>query len=475
MSRADYEPYLARRTWTKSELKSIGFFNDGLKERELTEVVNDRRWTTPTYHLKKRGVVLCTTGAFSPFHAGHLRMLEIARKEVEAKGWEVAGAYVCPDHDGYVSKKHGGIAACPASERIYQAQLFLKDHPWIQVDPWAALYQDRPLNYTTILAHTTNLLNCLNRYGNYEVMYVFGSDNAGFKDAFRTEGEYVCVGRPGAGEAHPDAIDISSTQVRGCSTVYPKPSENCPYLLRDDLDWATQRWRVGMTIEPNRRFFKSLCSALLIATGQPPCRLSAEVQRLYASILKIPHISFDRVTSNGQHWISRLFDLGLQEKASSYLSSDLSKIPAGEYALMDDDIGSGSTIEEIKRRTPQVKWVKEISLAEWIGDEPYFDIVDARDFLFGARDAGLFIRDGDSHYRAPYISPWVNLMTRAKIEPSAQPAFVQSVIRANIEFFGSVPVAVRDAHNSFFWNRLGFDDEMSMLEVSKILLTWNPN
>ena len=129
--RATFEPYLCRKSWTPEQLAAVGFFDDGLNGYQLEDRLDDSRWVTPTHHLKTCGVVLCTTGAFSPFHAGHLRMLEIAKAEIEERGWKVAGAYVTPDHDDYVSQKAGGAAACPASERVYQARVFLKDHPGI--------------------------------------------------------------------------------------------------------------------------------------------------------------------------------------------------------------------------------------------------------------------------------------------------------------------------------------------------------
>ncbi len=472
MTRATYEPYLSRKSWSAAQLAGIGFFDDDLTEEQLSHVLNDHRWITPTHHLAPCGVVLVTTGAFSPFHAGHLRMLEIARAEIEERGWKVAGAYVTPDHDGYVSVKANGAAACPASERIHQARVALKGHDWIQVDPWAALYQDRPLNYTTILERTQCMLEALGR--DHQVVYVFGSDNAGFKDAFRSN-ECVCVGRPGAADPHPEALDISSTQVRGQIGPCPWPSRACPYLIRNDLNWATMGWADAS--HGRRAFLTALFAAIREATGPSPQWVHADSQD-FELVGRAPkaHVNFDRVTG-GHHWISRIFPAcTLQDKPASWLSSDLSRIPAGRYTLIDDDIASGSTVAEIKRRTPQVQWTDEISMTDWCVPRPWFDIVDARDFLFGSKLGGLVVNDGQHPpFRAPYITPWVDLTSRAKIPPAAQPAFVRAIIEANLRFFEQVPVTVEQTDNPLFWDRLGYGQPATMLRICKDLLRWNPN
>ena len=465
-NRHTYEPYLSRRNWTESELNQVGFFEDGLSEQELETVLNDRRWVTPTSHLLSSGVVLCATGAFSPFHAGHLKMLEIAKKEIEDAGGSVAGAFVQPDHDGYVSFKRGGVAACDAATRIHIAQQATKHVPWIAVDPWPSIYQDRALNYTTILSRTDKYLS---DFGKYNLVYVFGSDNEGFKLAF-SPSEYVCVGRPGYGLPHPASIDISSTSVRKSLEQYPPfvgdfPSKALSYVVRDDLSWATSHW--SNTSHAVERFKANLSNAFEEVWGQSPTwyELKCDVAE--------PHISFDRNTG-AKHWVSRVFNpCTHQNRPVSWLSSDLSEIPAGEYALVDDDIASGTTVSYIKQHTPQVTWTKTIGLLELAARAPVFDVVDARDFLFGSKLGGLCVNDRKQVLRAPYITPWVNLTQRAKIIPSRQAAFVRRVILANIEFFKEIDVRVKDTDNPRFWQRLGYDSTTPMLDISSQLLNWN--
>lgn len=471
-SRQDYEPYICRREWNNYDLEEAGFFEDGHNRETLSLVLNDKRWVTPTAHLGSHGIVLCTTGAFDPFHTGHLRMLAIAKRELEAQGKTVAGALIQPDHDEYVRTKHDG--ARPAIERIAIAQESIKDVPWVAVDPWACLYQDRKLNYTTILRRTERYLG-----PGYQVVYVFGSDNAGFKDAFSPH-EYFMVGRPGHANPHKDAIQFSSTMARMQSTdrrwesPHSRPSDSNPYILREDVLWATQGWPVSS--EAKNIFSCDVIFALNDALGMFPRPVYRISQQDYVDSLKEPHINFDFLTG-GQHWVSRVFSAcSHQYSPIKWLSSDLSKIPAGEYALVDDDIASGATAAFIEQSTPQVRWTKRIGLTDPFVPRPWFDIVDARDFLFGSKRGGLLVTDGKSTYRAPYILPWVNLLQRAKIAPREQVQFTRSIIEANIRFFTACDpvITVGDTDNMAFWQRLGFTQDQSMRYVSEQLLSWIP-
>jgi hypothetical protein len=468
VKRAAYEPTLCRRSWSEAGLAEVGFFDDGLSPGGLAAVLDDRRWITPTHHLARDGVVLCTTGAFSPFHAGHLRMLEIAKATLEAKGVAVAGALVQPDHDAYVSGKDGGRAACPAFERVHLAGEATRHVPWLAVDPWAAAYQDRALNYTTILERTRRLL------GDRKVVYVFGSDNAGFARVFAAD-EHVCVGRPGYADPHPDALPMSSAKVRaeGGPPAFGAPEDGAPYLVRGDLGWATAGWDVPAgALEA---FMARLLAALRAVWGIPPVVLSVAAEQEALARFARPTLSFDPLTG-GSAWVSRVFHACThQHEPIGWLSSDLSLLPAGDFALVDDDIQSGKTVDFIRGRTPQVRWTEALGLADWVYRGPRFDLVDARDFLFGTRRGGLCVSDGHQIYRAPYLCPWVDLARRVKIPPRQQPAFVRAVFDANIAFFQAVPVLVRDADNPTFWARLGYDGRTPMHKVARELATWIPN
>ncbi len=485
-NRALFEPYIWCHVSPLDEdkLKAIGFFDDGLTEDELDDRLSEPNQVTPTHHLGAEGVVLVTTGAFSPFHAGHLRMLEIAKGQIEARGIKVAGAYVCPDHDSYVSNKANGAARCPASERIHQIQVAIKDHSWLAVDPWAALYQDRALNYTTILARIQRMLDDQSdRHWNGHplcprAIYVFGSDNGGFKQAFECPADYVCVGRPGFDGADPQALDLSSTGVRHIYGAWPSlrgldwplPTVANPYLIRNDLGWATQNW--SDTEDACNAFFWDLRAAFTTAFGgYSPWSIELEEQRKKLSYIQEPYVSFDKVTANRGASISRVFQFGgLQDKPVDWLTNGLNHL-IGDYLFVDDDISSGSKLEAVKKRTPAVNWIGSMSLSP-----KGFDIVDARDFLFGAKAGGLWITMGNGPvsdlFRAPYLTPWVNLLSRASIPPAAQPQFVRMVLAANVAFFTRINVTMNQVDNVGFWSMLGYKPTDSMLTIAKDLSQW---
>lgn len=457
------EPYLSRQPITPAQLVRVGYFDDGLTVAEHQAVLNDMRWITPTEHLAPEGIVLCTTGAFDPLHVGHIDMLVEAKYQLESRGLKVAGALIQPDHDVYVSAKHPD-AHCTA-DRIQWAQDYTREMPWIAVDPWPSTYQDRQLNYTMILRRTERYLN---RLGKYQVVYVFGSDNAGFADAFLPH-EYVCIQRTAA----------SSTESRK-TVIWPlwdRPSYmGGDYLIRDDLAWATERWSApDMRLHLRAFMIRLKASFMGVWPHYVPKELDVAKQQRIVDEQLIPPVNFDAVTG-GTHWVTRLFHpCAAQYHPVDWRTSMLELIPAGEHVLFDDDIASGTTLNYIKSQTPQIKWLHHVSLAQAVHPGPIFDIVDARDFLFGSRLGGLGIKWQGSSYRAPYINPWVDLTSRAKIPPAKQAAFTKAVIQANMRFFEACPTIVAETGNSEFWVMQGWRMDTPMLKVAQDLLAWNPN
>src|SRR3989344_6145664 len=104
---------------TTESVIEAGFFNDGLDPEDYSEDVKNPFWLTTPFHKildnisnfsqkekNKPLVVLVSTGAFAPIHAGHVKMMEIAKKEIENRGKIVLGGYISPSHDGYLAEKH---------------------------------------------------------------------------------------------------------------------------------------------------------------------------------------------------------------------------------------------------------------------------------------------------------------------------------------------------------------------------------
>src|SRR5262249_44168508 len=82
----------------------------------------------------RRNVVLVFNGSFCPVHAGHLRMMELARQHLEGSlGWNVAGGYLMITHDSACRRKLGE-QACPAVHRARMCELAVADSGWLMVD-----------------------------------------------------------------------------------------------------------------------------------------------------------------------------------------------------------------------------------------------------------------------------------------------------------------------------------------------------
>jgi hypothetical protein len=54
------------------------------------------------YSEAEKLCVLITTGAMNPCHRGHVKMMSLAKEEVEKHGWTCIGGVLSPSHDLYV-------------------------------------------------------------------------------------------------------------------------------------------------------------------------------------------------------------------------------------------------------------------------------------------------------------------------------------------------------------------------------------
>ncbi|KAF2204292.1 hypothetical protein GQ43DRAFT_438112 [Delitschia confertaspora ATCC 74209] len=252
--------------------------------------------------VSKELVVLVSTGAFCPIHKGHIHMMEVAKKEAEARGMAVLGGYFCPDHDCYVFSKLGS-QALSSSERVYLCRKAVADSDWLMVDSWAALYASTSVHFTRILDHISRMLaHNIRTHRPVRVIYVFGGDNAIFFTSFVARGSCICVSRPGRCVretvdealkcnrnpriifAWDDMPNISSTGVRGGAmsalpaaveqdwihiqrdkveylTCKPEPVN---FFIRNEGLWATIPWinNAGCDLEMTEGAYKTFCEGL---------------------------------------------------------------------------------------------------------------------------------------------------------------------------------------------------------------------
>jgi hypothetical protein len=159
----------------------------------------------------------------------------------------------------------------------------------------------------------------------------------------------------------------------------------------------------------------------------------------------------------------------------------MSRLKPGDYTLVDDDIASGNTMSLLMALLPDNVHVKKIrtltehSHREYLKGRPksanaeLFDMVDLRDFIFGAKAGGLVVElPNRTLARAPYSLPYISLTTRASLPPSAEMAFSKAIWKLNHAFFQSLnkPILIKqtDPYFQAFCTYLKFPLTMSMTE-----------
>lgn len=474
-------------------LEDAGFFDDTLSYDELRAAREDIYFLTTPLKLVANiaqapdhatYTVLVTTGAFSPIHKGHIAMMEAAKKKLDDEGKIVVGGYIIPGHDTYVSVKKNGEAAMEAALRVDLAQQAVAGSQWLMVDPWAAQYAPCELNFTTILQRTEAYLKKHVPYKTIEVFYVFGGDNAGFSKAFLFHGQAVCVSRDGAPKLQKQdvrAIDegrvyladssfsASSTAVRAGrhellppeikmtyhSLGHEQIPSNATYGIRDDSSWALSEWSVDARAM-GKALVEGITKQLKIAMPTVPVSLLdlsvqrqefTSFQRAFPSLLNLDVC----MESDNRLGISRVFGMSdyqalplrfVERPGTPSFDDQIARLSSKSYVYFDDDIASGSTLRYVSEllKAHDITITDSVSCVETDrqlkNGYVLYDIVDARDFLLGAKDAGLVVELPDGSIgRVPYMAPYVNLTTRSKIPPLKIRSLSIALWQLNVELF----------------------------------------
>jgi nicotinic acid mononucleotide adenylyltransferase len=403
----------------------------------------------------KTPVVLVSSGAFCPVHRGHLEMMDSAKREVERHGSVVVGGFLAPDHDGYVAPKCGS-GALSGSERVHLVQTATSDSSWLTVDPWAALYVDRAVNFTDIIRRLTRYLRA-HVHQDIQVAFVCGADNSGFSKAFVKEGMLVIVPRGNesvsveGGLLATGRVMIATDHVLNAfasRAIRAGSSEGVPTLiraerealrrrerisrvairLRDEEEWLVEPWTTlvepSILAQAQRRFASSLqqifednLRVAYRAADISVTRLSVARQRelvaRFATAQSSPIISLDACISGDiSIGLSRHFEITSGERIAGLFSrpggaslqAQIAAIPKGRFILMDDDIATGRTIRDFMAMLPscvtieQVVSIHELECGEKMatvevhGGNSIIDGGDVRDFLIGSREGGLVVR-----------------------------------------------------------------------------------
>jgi nicotinic acid mononucleotide adenylyltransferase len=515
--RDPYYAALCRRGGGEADLVKAGFFDDGLRLPVDTHPTFAPAWaSTPLSKLAARmngaarPVALLSTGAFSPIHAGHLAMMEAARKAVEARGFDVVGGFLSPSHDGYVSTKVPG-PHLPAPHRLQLIQRAVADSDWLSADPWEALDAPAPINFTDVIERLSAYLRHHCRR-DVAVAYVYGSDNEGFADAFLERGMAVCVTRPG----HPTKLNVTprvlaaeggvaaaSRDIRkGIGGALPAKVDEAMrgffatpdvvrYFLRDDGASSTRGWCADAHLAAFRAELTGAIAAAFAQRTWPDRARTAivdvvpsdgQIAAARAATDGMRSISLDvHVNGDATLAVSRNFALsdgqwrhaGLAARPGCPpLDIQLASIPPGEYALIEDDCATGQTLRTVVGLLPAGVSIAKTAILTRLSapGADYWDVLDLRDFLVGSRHGGLVVTlPTGGTARAPYLYPYVSLQSRAKLPPSSERAFSRRMWAANAEFFAALPrrLTVADADPGFqeLTRWLGFPRDIPLADL----------
>lgn len=295
--------------------------------------------------------------------------------------------------------------------------------------------------------------------------------------------------------------------LKGHARKSAQMSETKTYLVRDDLSWATESWRGKVAPEVLQDAISNFRNGLVRAienaferSKAPGYPSNVEIVLLplegqIAEAKEIMSVAPEWVINNdvitgGQHMsigLSRLFGLSGSQLYSKTLvprpgRQDLKRVigrlQKGDYTMVDDDIATGSTIQMIEAMLPKdVAFHEKIALSERAFKKLYpdreyafWDIVDARDFLMGAKSSGLVVQLFNGEIgRAPYMLPYTSLVSRAKIPPDQEMSFTEEILNLNRRFFRDIwaDLSLQDTDPQFqaLMNSAGFRESTYLSDL----------
>lgn len=433
--------------------------------------------TLADFPMHKQAVVI-STGSYDPLHEGHMESLVRAKEHIEGLGdTKVIAGFMSPSHDAYVRMKNpGGVVNF---QRIHDNTVFVenaeynKPRQWIFHENWETLGVDIPVNFSDVVLYIDNMVK---HYvaNDIDVYYIFGSDNARFGLAFThndpTLAKGICIGRPGydLDDEMKEIIEasstlfftqgfngMSSTQVRalrGATPVKVEQEEVLPYILRDDTyraaAWLENTMGKETLLRKSENFMATLKDEF--AKIFPDVRiLDVDEQIKTTEIFLKENFPGRKILSCDVYFkgdktvrASRLFDIASSQshgKEAYYAFLDHADDNT-DYVFVDDDIVSGFFLSEVKKK---YSITDAVSMADLSIEGKYLDIADARDFLIGALHGGLMM-DAEVPFRAPYLSPFVDLISRLSMPADDIRKFNAAIWNANAEFYGDTLITVGD-------------------------------
>lgn len=420
------DPYYSeiyRRDGMDAVVRAGFFMDEGLEPYNVAESLDIM--CTPVAFMREaisqpNPCVLVATGCFAPLHDGHVDMMRLAKVRAEEAGYSVIGGFMAPDHDSYVRTKPGGIYY-DINYRLGCLRRAIKDIDWLRVDPWMGVYRKYAVNFTE---QVWRIERYIERHlgAKIPIFLVVGADNAPLANTFKYHGNCIIVERawypieaveqqdpaaagrillaPCGNTSHYNSTDIRAANPQGPQYL----SLPTQLLLRMESKDATH---LALYRELKKRFASVKISLV-----------DAQRNRFARRSHTYPIISLDPMIRGDYNiGISRNYDFGgtdmlgyTARPGSGPLCEQIEAIPPGKYVLYDDDIHTGNTIAYTREFL--VPHNIEIS-AVWsfTRSTPDQEVIDCRDFIYGAPHGGLVV----DNERVPYLYPFVDPVARASI------------------------------------------------------------
>ena len=452
-----------------SQVYAAGFFLDSFDLFEELGIQDFNLPMNPIHKIKKeisnkkKNIVLISTGGFSPVHDGHIYTLEIAKKELEKRGYNVLAGYLSPSHDDYVSTKDNGLAHNPALNRIRLINEKVKNSTWISAATHESVYTRTSINFTDVVYNLKKYLQFHFDF-KFDIGYVFGGDNAHFIRAFQDEDMAICVSRNHENESifQEDNIEhlnyiyvkdnphekLSSTKIRQFKKDISKNENSKNYLIRDDFYFYKDIPNSLSPINKLKSIFKNYLPYYDFILLDVKKQFNYAEKKKKQSTKKT--LSLD-VYSKGNYnlEISRKFNISeSQSSAISFVSrpeyegfcfKEFSQtLPEEDFVLIEDDIASGQTLSFVKKLIPDKSQIIDyilLSNYEKYSNIKKIDIVDLRDFIINAPFSGLVVEYKNNIFRVPYIQPYVDLFSRASIPHNKAVSFSFDILSLNYDFY----------------------------------------
>jgi nicotinic acid mononucleotide adenylyltransferase len=449
-----------------SFIEKAGFFYDtDAVDRNIDESVPF--YCTPLNKLQnnlkeksdKNPIVLLTAGSFNPMHSGHLEMMEVAKENMEKKGYSVVGGFISLGHDEYIKEK-SKEKWLPINERIRIAGKFIKNSNWLEIDPWEAIYNKVAINFTDVIYRLEKYLQHFLGQS-LDIFFVLGGDNARFMDTFLLKGNCIVIERGSSNSAW-----MLYDRIVKYEKEYPDFHKRVHIFHNDNQNSSTKiRDKKGVFVQKNKKvnirtsgdkFYELKVFRILERYFKETKVIYIKNQQAFLDQTKLSKkiISLDKEIKTGNNIdISRMYDIngqtliGFDTEDENSIEDQIQKINIKNCILFDDDSASCKTIDFITRKLNDNRIsVDAFFLLNKTTDD--CEILDAKDFiicaeeLYNRKDSGLLLNLLGTKIKLPYVLPFVNPYLRGSILDSLE--FSLDIWGLNMEFWKNKKVFIKD-------------------------------